>query len=335
MAKSIDEIAADIGVSVTTVKLVINGKANQYRISQKTQQRVQEYIAQYGCRINQAARSLKLKRSDTLGLVIPNLSNPFFSQIAEYLGNLCQEKGYQLVTVSSQSSPTREKKLTDTLIKRDVDGLFITSSTAECQQALIKAVTDKPLVFIDRDFGLTNHAVVTSNNYQGSFAMTTQLLQHCSDDIYFLFGDAELPSIKQRIEGFIAAHNQAKRPLAATWNISVRYNTEEYGREAMRQLDSQLTQLPKALVFSSLPILQGALMYIIEKYKTLPEDLSLATFDDHPMLALLSNYTLSVSQNTHAIAEHSAQMMLSLLDTNTEKSHLQLKTVVSPSLRSW
>lgn len=77
MAKTVEQIASDLNLSVTTVRLVLNGKAEQYRISVKTQTRINEYVEHYGYIINHSARSLKLNKTDTLGLIVPNISNVF------------------------------------------------------------------------------------------------------------------------------------------------------------------------------------------------------------------------------------------------------------------
>ncbi|CAK8739878.1 HTH-type transcriptional repressor PurR [Sodalis praecaptivus] len=109
MAKSVEQIATDLGLSITTIRLVLNGKADQYRISARTQERINRYVAEHGYTLNYTARSLKLNKTDTLGLVIPRLSNSFFSNLAEKLELRCREEGYHLVISSSYSDSQREK----------------------------------------------------------------------------------------------------------------------------------------------------------------------------------------------------------------------------------
>ena len=322
MGKSIDEIASALGVSATTIKLVINGKADKYRISKKTQSRVGSYISRNGYTVNHAARTLKLKKSQTLGLVLPNLANPYFLQLAEYLGDLCQERDYQLITVSTQSNPSREKRLTDTLLNRGVDGLFIVSTSAVRQKDIQSEAKNKPLVFLDRKFQPNDLFSVTSDNFQGSLQMTLKLLEYCASDFFFLYGDPVLPSIDQRIEGFLEACRRSGREPGADWGISVPLNTKRYGYEAMEKLHRQINgKLPKGLVFSSLPILEGALSFIKEQYMSIPKNIILATFDDHAMLNFLPNMVLSVQQNSETVAENALRMMLAQLDGHSLRSH--------------
>ncbi len=322
MSKSIDEIASALGVSVTTIKLVINGKADKYRIARKTQSKIKAYISEHGYRINQAARNLRLKKSETLGLVLPNLANPYFLQLAEYLGDLCQAKNYQLITVSTKSDPFREKRLTDTLLSRGVDGMFIVSTSAKRQQNIQFEAKNKPLVFLDRNFQSDDLFSVTSDNFQGSLQMTLKLLEHCENDFFFLYGDPVLPSIYQRIAGFIEACHRSGRELDRDWGVSVALNTKRYGYRAMETLYRQNNgKLPAALLFSSLPILEGALLFVRAKYAQIPKEIILATFDDHSMLNFLPNMVLSVQQNSEIVAENALRMMLAQLHGESLRSH--------------
>ncbi len=107
MAITIEQIAKELGVSITTVKLVHNGKADKYRISKKTQERVLEFIDKNGIIVNQTARSLKLKKSNTIGLIVPSVTNVFFSSLIEQFERAMSKRGYQLITVSSEDNQNK------------------------------------------------------------------------------------------------------------------------------------------------------------------------------------------------------------------------------------
>lgn len=338
MSKTIDEIATAIGVSVTTVKLVISGKARQYRISQKTQSSIEAYIHEHGYRINQAARSLKTKKSETLGLVIPNLTNSYFAQIAERLAQLAQEHGYQLITVSSQDDETLEKKQTDILLSRSVDGLFVASSSADRQKKLPLEAKKTPLVFIDRNFAVSSCPVVVSDNYKGSFDMTLKMLEMTSSEVFYIYGDGSLPTIQNRLRGFLDAHQLRERELHASWNVSTPHNTDVDGYHAMERLYNQLKRIPEALVFSSLPILEGALHFIRQRYGAIPNQMLIATYDDHNMLEFLPNTVLAVNQNIEQVTQSASELMGNFLTGRAVNESGYCK-MVEPTLvirdRSW
>ena len=211
MAKTVEQIASDLNLSVTTVRLVLNGKAEQYRISVKTQTRINEYVERYGYIINHSARSLKLNKTDTLGLIVPNISNVFFATLAEKLEQRCRRSGYQLTISCTYDDVDYENKLTKAFIARNVDGLFIVPSTLENQQHHLRKIR-KPMVLLDRDFKYTDNALVESNNISGGEKLTQNILEAGQAPVWFLLGDAGLPSISDRLTGYLNA--LAKKGIA-------------------------------------------------------------------------------------------------------------------------
>lgn len=331
IGKTIDEIAKDMGVSITTVKLVINGKADKYRIAKKTQQRINDYISEHGIIINQAARSLKLKKTNTLGLVVPRITNLFFASLTEWLEKACSSEGYQLITVCTDSNSSKEREITKNLIERGVDGLFIVSSNEKQQQQTINYVADKPIVFLDRDFHIKGQNTVVTDNYQGFFELTKKMLQKSVSEIYVISGDSELPSIQNRLQGFVDGYKHENKSLAQNWINTVPHNRFEDGLEGMKQLTNSLKRIPEAVVFSSLPILEGALHFLKMHYGVIPKNLIIGTFDEHTMLEFLPNTVISVEQNSKSIAENACSLMKSLIN---KEPHSSKNIIVPPKIIS-
>lgn len=234
MAKTVEQIASDLNLSVTTVRLVLNGKAEQYRISVKTQTRINEYVERYGYIINHSARSLKLNKTDTLGLIVPNISNVFFATLAEKLEQRCRRSGYQLTISCTYDDVDYENKLTKAFIARNVDGLFIVPSTLENQQHHLRKIR-KPMVLLDRDFKYTDNALVESNNISGGEKLTQNILEAGQAPVWFLLGDAGLPSISDRLTGYLNA--LAKKGIThRDWVREGPVNTPEGGYVIMEKL---------------------------------------------------------------------------------------------------
>ena len=207
MAKTVEQIANDLNLSVTTVRFVLGGKAEQYRISLKTQARINAYVERYGYTINHSARSLKLNKTDTLGLIIPCISNVFFATLAEKLELRCRRSGFQLMISCTYNDVDYENKLVKALIARNVDGLFIAPATLENQQHHLRQVK-KPLVLLDRDFKFTDNALVESNNFAGGVTLTDALLNARDAPWWFLVGDKRLPSMPDSIAGYLHTVDQ-------------------------------------------------------------------------------------------------------------------------------
>ena len=297
MAKTVEEISRDTGVSVTTVRLVINGQAERYRISASTRARVETYVAEHGYSINHAARSLKLNRSDTVGFVVPDLSNAFFARLMAALEAHCRERDLLLLTVASHEDPLIENMAVAKLLARGVDGLII----APCQQrlapALLKSRKRTPVVMFDRDYGAGVYPAVVSHNRQGSFEMARRMLQTTGGEAFhFLCGHADSPSIQDRIQGFTAA--LAERGLASDGLLLL---AEEDSADAGRRLISTalntIAGAPQAFMCSSLLILEGALQQLRIHLGRVPPDILIGTFDDHAMLDLLPNPVFSIRQD--------------------------------------
>lgn len=311
MAKTVEQIAKDLNLSVTTVRLVLSGKAEQYRISVKTQARINEHVERYGYTLNHSARSLKLNKTETLGLIVPNISNVFFATLAEKLELRCRRSGYQLMISCTYNDVDYENKLVKALMARNVDGLFIVPSTLENQQHHLRQI-HKPLVLLDRDFGFTDNALVESHNEAGGDELTRSMLSEGPTPLWFLVGDTALPSITDRLNGYLHA-------LHATgidhrdWVIEGPDNTPQGGYALMNTLiDSR--GLPQAFIASSLPVLEGAIEALRTRTGSVPREINIGTFDEHPMLGFLPNSVWSMQQDEDTWAEKAFELMQRAID---------------------
>lgn len=322
MAKTVEQIASDLNLSVTTVRLVLNGKAEQYRISVKTQTRINEYVERYGYVINHSARSLKLNKTDTLGLIVPNISNVFFATLAEKLEQRCRRSGYQLTISCTYDDVDYENKLTKALIARNVDGLFIVPSTLENQQHHLRQVR-KPMVLLDRDFKYTDNALVESHNILGCEKLTQSLFDAGKSPIWFLVGDTGLPSIGDRLQGYLNALNN-NGILHSDWVREGPDNTPEGGYRLMDELIGE-QGCPQAFIASSLPVLEGAINAIRNRFGTIPPEINIGTFDEHPMLGFLANNVWSMQQDENVWAEKAFDMMMSAIDDQPIKETVKVE----------
>ena len=313
MAKTVEQIANDLNLSVTTVRLVLSGQAQKYRISVKTQTRINEHVERYGYTLNHSARSLKLNKTETLGLIVPNISNVFFATLAEKLELRCRRSGYQLTISCSYDDVDDENQLVHALMARNVDGLFIVPTTLENQQHHLRQVK-KPLVLLDRNFRFTDNALVESHNAEGGEILTRNLLEAGKTPLWFLLGNTVLPSINDRLQGYLTALKHQGIPHQ-DWVCEGPDNTPEEGHNLMTRL-IESHGVPQAFIASSLPVLEGAIRAIRDKAGSVPVDLNIGTFDEHPMLGFLANNVWSMQQDEDAWAENAFRMMQSAIDGN-------------------
>ena len=304
MPKTVDEISRETGFSVTTVRLVINGQSEKYRISGKTRQLIEDYVALHGYSLNHAARSLKLNRSDTVGFVVPDLSNAFFARLMAALEALCRARNLLLLTVASHEDPVLENRAIASLLARGVDGLVVAPCQADVLPQLAKSRGRTSIVMIDRDYRSGLFHTVVSDNYQGGATLARRVLRETRGAAFpFLCGHAESPSIQDRIRGVSDACREAAADGA---EVNVLLETEDNvdaGRRMMQSLIDRAGQVPRAFMCSSLLVLEGVLQQIRAHAGGIDPAVLIATFDDHAMLDLLPNPILSIRQDEKTLAE--------------------------------
>jgi len=331
--KTVDEIATNTGVSVTTVRLVLNGQAERYRISAATRKRIEDYVADHEVVINHAARSLKLQRSETIGLVVPNLGNPFFGRLMAHLESCCQANNLMLLTASSHEDPKLEALAIKKLLARGVDGIVV----APCQKPSIGLFSHYlervGVVMVDRAYPSSPFPTVVSNNRESARQLAVQLLAESGNDVLLLCSQTRLPSIRDRIKGFKDAVTGSG---IGDWKSLVCYggssDMPDTGAQLVKELIETRAGLPRALMCSSLVVLEGALQQIKAHYGRLPADILIGTFDTEAMLEFVPNRVISVVQDEAAIAEKAfAQLMAMDGSEPTRISH----DVVPCRFSSW
>ena len=209
MPKTVEEIAKETGVSITTVRLVINGQADKYRISARTQKKISDYVELHGYVLNHAARSLKTKRSEAIGFVVPELANAFFSRLMAELEILCRSRGFVLLTASTHEDPEMENRAIESLLSRGVDGLVIAPCQTPAHKQLFGKKTGPAVVLVDRDYNQFRYPTVQSDNYHSGLDLSRRMFSEASAPVYFLCAHADLPSIQERLRGFIVACEEA------------------------------------------------------------------------------------------------------------------------------
>ena len=209
------------------------------------------YIAVHGYSLNHAARSLKLNRSDTIGFVVPDLSNAFFARLMAALEALCRKRNLLLLTVASHEDPALENRAIASLLARGVDGLVVAPCQAATLPQLLKYKARKSIVMFDRDFRTARFPTVFRDNFQGGLEMTRRMLREPGTPFPFLCELSELPSIQERIRGFLAAcDEQGVRDSGAL----LRRQSEgrmNAGQQMMHQLINELNGPPPAFMCSS------------------------------------------------------------------------------------
>ncbi|HPZ15552.1 MAG TPA: LacI family DNA-binding transcriptional regulator [Sphaerochaeta sp.] len=233
---TIKDVAKLAGVSIATVSRVLNKLAV---VNPDTEQKVLGAVAKLNYQPNAVARSLKLNRTKSIGIILPEVSNTFFTEIIEQLESLLAPKGYALLVCSSENSLEEERRKLSFLLERNVDGLFIVAVSDEGSHF---ADVDVPLVMFDRKIDGLVRDVIVSDNHKSAFDVTCKLIDEGRTRIGFLGGDPHVHTSVERYRGYKDALEARGLPL-----------DERFVLHDGMTMKSGYTLMEKALSFEECP----------------------------------------------------------------------------------
>ncbi|MDH2998874.1 transcriptional regulator [Pasteurellaceae bacterium LFhippo2] len=321
---TLSDIAELSGVSKTTVSMILNGQADQFRIKAETRDKVEQIAQQHGYRANAYAKALKMRRSNVIGMVIPDLTNYGFASTAKTLERLCRENGLQLVIACSDDNPVQEKLAIDRLIDRQID-VLITAPTHQDPKYYKNIRKHTDVIQLDRFVPNLDLCKIISADTPKiaelveKISKTYQLKEH-----YYLGGQQNLSPSASRLQGFQQGLKQAGLAETSGWILHKDYQPES-GYQMLQQIVEQLGRLPEAIFTASYTLLEGVLRYLTEHKqmdKLLNRELHLATFDDHDLLNALPFHIHSIKQDHEQIAHRLFAMIRTKLQNKEAESEL-------------
>jgi LacI family transcriptional regulator len=306
---TIKDVADRAGVSKTTVSHVIN---DSRFVEEDTRQRVLRAIRELHYRPNAVARSLTTKRTNTVGVVISDSSNPFFGELIVSIEEILRPQNYALIICNTNETLEYEAHYLNLLLKQRVDGI-ISAATSQPWVELAKAeIQQTPIVFVDRAFDNLDGYYVGVDNQDGAYRGTQHMIECGYQKIGILSGLDRLSTMRERLDGFCQALMDAGIPINQEWIVPSQLSVEG-GRQAMRKLFS-LPEKPDALFINNNLLALGALVEMEGLDLDCSRDLSMVAFDDHPWAAVSCPPLTVVRQPTRKIGSISAEMILALIN---------------------
>lgn len=212
---SLKDIAESLGVSKALVSLVLNGKGDERGINAATQEKVKQKAKELNYIPNQYARGLRIGRTNTIGVIVPDISNTFYGILCKAIEKEAYSKGYNLIISNTYEDVHKEKKLISDLINRNIDGLILASSFDDKNEIESLRQGNFPLVLVDRIFENFNiDSVSVSNKLGAAKAIDFLYNQGCQKPVCFTISPVYVSSISERIQGYLSAlKNQADAKL--------------------------------------------------------------------------------------------------------------------------
>lgn len=319
MAVRMSDIADSLRVSRSTVSRVLSGQAQKFRIAPETAERIVKEASRRGYRPSQLARGLRTASTRTLGLVVSDISNPFFANLAWAAEQAAEQQGFAVVVGSSGEDPARELAYIENLRSRGVDGLLVApagaSGTAVAHLAKLKEERF-PLVLIDRIIdGLSCDGVAVENR-KAARALTEALLNRGARRIAFLGGREEASTHRERLEGFLAALKGKRIKHDPALVLHGDFSVASGQRHAAQLLELEVP--PDALVCANNKILIGCL----ERLASAPAEpwaaMPMASFDEVPFLTLLRRPMVIAKQPERQLGARAVALLLERLKASPE-----------------
>ncbi|WP_373766801.1 substrate-binding domain-containing protein [Glaesserella sp.] len=302
---TLNDIAELSGVSKTTASMILNGQAEQFRIKTETREKVENIAKQYGYRANAHAKALKLRRTNVVGLVVPDLTNYGFASTTKMLEKLCRENGLQLVIACSDDNPQQEKLAVERLLDRQVD-VLVTAPTHQDPKYYKGIFRQTPLLQLDRYVPGLELPYVISQDAPKIAELVSRVVKNYKLKEYFYFGGLlSLSPSESRLSGFRQGLRQTNLIEQKGWVMHRDYQPRS-GYLMMKELVDNLGRLPEAVFTASYTLLEGVLHYLTEHKqmdKLINRELHLSTFDDHDLLNALPFHIHSIKQDHEQIAK--------------------------------
>jgi len=329
---NIKDIAKHLGVSVSTVSRAMN---NHPDVREETKQQVMEAIRSLNYRPNAIAKGLIQKKTFTIGLMIPEISDPFFSGLANAVEETLSGHGYQVVYGNTNRDPAKEKQFISNAIGRQFDGLIITPDFLDDELIQLLESLDMPVVFLRRrtPAGLTM-PFVDVDHYQAAIAAVNYLIELGHKDIGFIGMPESSFTGNERLRGYL--DTLRKHGLAAGEDrIVVGGRTIEQGREAMSRLHEQNSRL--TAVFAANDLLGiGALEWLAVNRQQAPDGLSIMGFDNLEYGELYWIRLTTMEQPRKEMGGRAAELLLQMIatkDTKPESALIEAKLIVRQSCK--
>lgn len=312
----LSDVARLAGLSKATVSRYLN---NSIVLPQQTTQRIEDAISTLNYRGNSLARRLSKGGSETLGLVLPEISNPFFAELAEAAEEAASAHQYSLVLCVTRNNLEKEMQFIRWLDTRQVDGLLFATNKPDNGALLAELQGQSNIVLIDEDIPGADVPKVFADNVTGGRLAAQQLIDAGHRRIAYVGGPGELMSVRERHEGFCQALVSAGLPCPPELVLMGDY-TREFGQYALETLLA--LPVPPTAIFAGSDYLALGLLDGLRAYQlSAPQDMSIVGFDDANYAELITPRLSTIRQNAGELGRTAVELLIKILKEETPQEN--------------
>ncbi|REE56444.1 LacI family transcriptional regulator [Paenibacillus taihuensis] len=309
MPVTIKDISKEAGVSIAAVSKVINGDYSN--VSSDTKNKILRIAKELNYRPNRLARGLVSNRTNIIGLIVPDIANPYFAELAKGIENNANKFGYKLILCNTDEDVEKANAYIDVLFEYNVDGVIISGSESSTSSRIQQLHNSNvPVVAIDGDLGAEAYNVY-AGNLEGSFIATEHIIQSGHKLIAFIGGDGVPGRGNLRLDGYLKAMRQ--------YEISVNYDLIKLGNYQMEtgylytKLLIESGQPFTSIVCGNDMIAFGALNAIKDKGLRVPKDISLIGYDDIYLTTMMEPKLSTIKQPLTEISSYAVEVLVKLM----------------------
>ena len=327
MKKStIYDVAKIAGVSVSTVSRVMNAPEI---VAEHTRQKVMNAVKELAYIPNMMAANMPRRRTNYIGLIIPDITNIFFSNLVRGVQDVCEKYGYSVLVVNSDDSQGKEGRYLKLLYSRRVDGVILTvagyreKKFPEEELFLLKKMN---IVLIDREINGMVAPIVKVNNFTGAYSAVKYLLAMGHKKIMYLAGIEGTRTNQEREKGYLSALKKAhinwKKEMTADFRLETAYQKIMHYWLKLKNLD----ELPTAIFAANDLMAIGALKAFTQIKIRVPEDISIIGFDNIPFSDCTYPPLTTIAQPTYQMGQKAVETLLRLIDKKKIKKSVEFET---------
>ncbi len=308
---TIKDIAKHAGVSTATVSYVIN--RTKY-VSPELTDRVQKAIEHLSYQPNRIARSLRIQNTTTVGLIISDIQNTFFTSLVRAVEDVAYEHNHSIVLCNSDETVEKEELYIDLMLAEQVAGVII-SPARETDNSIRKLIqANIPVVAVDRRIPDLNVDTVVIDNVNAAFELVSHLINDGHHRIGALVGPLDITTGRERYEGFIRAMGTHHLPVLPEL-VRIGLPRESFGYQATKEL-LDLPEPPTALFLGNAYLALGALKAIHQQGLRIPEQISVVAFDEMEWTSLVKPGLTVVAQPTYELGKVAAGLLFERIGNN-------------------
>ncbi|WP_312652233.1 LacI family DNA-binding transcriptional regulator [Proteiniclasticum sp.] len=307
MKITIKDIAKEAGVSIATVSLVLNEKDKH--ITEATRQRVKDAMKKYNYIPNAMAGSLVTRKTGIIGLILPDITNPFFPGIARGAEDRANEEGYSIIFCNTDDKIEVEEKYIESLTSKMVDGIIIAHSSNSERLSDVLERCQIPIILIDRDFDSKNvEGKVLVNNRDAAFNAITYMVEKGYRKIAYLSGSLKIKTAMDRLRGYKEALMEKNISFDEALVKYGQYRAE-WGKKGIEELFQEETDFDAVFCGNDL-IAIGAMKEVLRSGFRVPEDIGIMGFDDIYMSQMVEPELTTVKQPNYEMGYQAVNILI-------------------------